>query len=507
MLAKYDDSLARAESAIDGLVDELPGVPVDLFNNMDLPPFPIDLLPDAVSRYAKDQAELIGVDPAVIGMAAIGAAAAAIDDRIEIQPKRYDPTWRESARLWVAVIGDPSAKKSPGLTKAMGPLYTVDSEWREANARAMAEWEQSCEELEKGEAKPPKPEQRRLIVNDATVEKLGEILSNAQPRGILSFQDELSGWLSSMDAYKNGGHKDRAAWLEAYNGGPKAIDRISRGSTFVENWSACVLGGIQPNVVHAYANSTNHDGMLQRFILVHAGEATIGQDRRPDMDAKKGYTDMIKQLTEITPPGDDSVVKLSEEAHTAREDLDEKLLKATRSHPNKFLTAALGKWNGLFSRLLLVFHCIECATYRIYPTEKPVSGDTARRVASLMWGTMLPHAVKFYEGLDPTEDHASKVAALLLAHEWQRFTVKRDLNRHMKASRALKPWELDEALDRLEAYGWIWPEEEGRLNERGRPVAYRVNALIYERFNAKAELERERRAEVAEMMRELGKSD
>ena len=486
-------------------VDGLPAAPVDLFNRLELPPFPIELLPDVVSRFAKDQGELIGVDPAVIGMSATGAAAAAIDDGIQIQPKRYDPTWLEQSRLWVAIIGDPSAKKSPGLAKAMGPLFTIDREWRTANAKALAEWEKACAEVEKGGPTPPKPEQRRLIVNDATVEKIADILSEARPRGILSFQDELSGWLSSMDAYKSGGHKDRAAWLESYNGGPKAIDRIKRGSSFVENWSVCVLGGIQPSVVHAYASTTNHDGMLQRFILVHAGEATIGQDRRPDMDAKKNYADMLRQLTEIMPPGSGAVVKLSEQAHSIREDLDRKLLKATRSHPNKFLTASLGKWNGLYARLLLVFHCIECATDQTYPTEKPVSGDTAARVASLMWEALLPHAVKFYEGLDPAEDHAREVAALLLAQGWERFTVKRDLNRYMKSSRKLKPWELDEILDRLEAFGWIWPDEDGRLNERGRPVAYQVNFLTHERFKVNAERERKRRAEVAAMMQDLGK--
>ncbi|MFO7593445.1 MAG: DUF3987 domain-containing protein [Pseudomonadota bacterium] len=482
--------------------------PIDLFNNLELPPFPIGLLPDVISRFAKDQAELIGVDPAVIGMAAIGAAAAAIDDRIELQSKRFDPTWTEAARLWVLIVGDPSAKKSPGLSKVMGPLYAVDREWREANARAMAEWERACDELKKGDEKPPRPILKRLIVNDTTVEKMQEILSHAEPRGAMVFWDEASGWLASMDAYKNGGNKDRAAWLEAYNGGPKAIDRINRGSTFVENWSACVLGGIQPNVVQAYAGSTNHDGMLQRFILVYAGDATIGQDRVPDMDAKRSYAELIKQLTGITPPGDGSVVTLSEEAHQVREDLDAKLLTITRSHPNKFLTAALGKWNGLFARLLLTFHCIDCANgYRKeYPTSRTVSGDTAQRVAALMWGTLLPHAVKFYEGLDETEDHAREVAALILAQQWQRFTVKRDLNRHMKSSRKWKPWELEETLDRLEAYGWIRPDEEGRLNERGRPAAYWVNELVHERFRAKAERERERRAEITAMMRELGRA-
>jgi hypothetical protein len=473
---------------------------IDLFSRLALPPFPIELLPKAVADFASDQAELIGVDPAVIGMTAIGAAAACIDDRVQIQPKRHDPTWRESPRLWIAVIGDPSAKKSPGINKALGPLFRIDDEWRKESSELIADWEKQCGDLDKDAEKPPQPKQKRLIVNDVTVEKLGMILSTTEARGILSVQDELSGWLAGMDAYKNGaGGKDKAAWLEAYNGGPKCFDRVSRDSAFVENWSVGVVGGIQPSVVQAYASSVNHDGMLQRFVLVYANECTLGQDRVPNMRAKEAYDAMLRQLTSTQPPPNDEAVKLSEEAHQAREDLDVKLLQAVRSIPNKFLTAALGKWGGLFARLLLTFHCIECASEQRYPTSRPVSGDTARRVSSLMVGTLLPHALRFYQGIDPAEDHATELAALLLAKGWCRFTVKRDINRHLKSFRRLKPWETDETLDRLEAYGWIHPEA-GKLSERARPSAYLVNPDVHARFTEQAAQERQRRADAAEII-------
>ena len=493
---------AAAEFKSETEADPAAALAVDLFDNLTPPPFPVDLLPPAIAGYARDQAELIGVDPAVIALAAIGAAAACIDDRIEIQPKRHDTGWREQARLWVGIIGDPSAKKSPGISKAMAPLFKIDQKWRDETNQATAEWLKACEETAKGEEEPPAPIGKRLILNDATVEKMGDIMSKSEPRGMLSYQDELSGWLASMDAYKNGaGGKDKAAWLEAYNGGPKAIDRIKRGSTFVENWSACVLGGIQPSVVQAYAQSTNHDGMLQRFILVKAGEARLGADRRPDLAARERYNFIMEQMAGTQAAGD-TVVTLSENAHKIREALDEKLHKLTANHPNKFLAAALGKWNGLFARLLLTFHCIESAAAQGYPVSNEVSGETARRVADLMWFTLLPHAVAFYQGLDPIEDTACELAALILAHEWARFTVKRDLNRHWKASRKLKPWELEGTLDRLEAFGWIFPEPLN-FNEKGKPAAYRVNPGVHTRFNEQAERERERRKEVTAMMADL----
>lgn len=478
----------------------------DLFGNLEPPAFPVDLLPQPVAAYARDQGELVGVDPAVIGMAALAAIAGCIDDRVKIQPKRHDPTWTESARLWVGIIGDPSAKKSPGISKALGPVRKIAAKWREDYAKALAKWQEECDQLTKEDKKatlPPGPPLKRLTAGDVTVEKLGDILSKCEPRGILIDRDEMTGWLASMDAYKAGsGGKDKAAWLEAYNGGGMEIDRIGRGSLWVENWSACVVGGIQPQVIHQYANATNHDGMLQRFLLMHATTAKQGKDRHPDMDAKNAYSDLLQQIVGIRAT-EHTVVKLSEGAHKVREAFNDKLHKAVRSMPNKHLAAMLGKWEGTFARLLLTYHVAECAQWHDYPTDHPVKENTAQRVADLLWRVLLPHAVKFYDGLDPTDSNARALAGLLLARGWERFTPKRDLHNNMLAYRKMKEWEREEMLDRLEAYGWIWPEPGGRLNERGKPVAYCVNKSIHERFEAHAQAERERRAEVAQIMADL----
>lgn len=477
---------------------------VDLFNRFSLPEFPVELLPPIVREYAADQSELIGVDPAVIGVSSLAVAAACIDDRIEIQPKRHDTGWTESARLWIGIIGDPSAKKSPGLKKALSPAFAVDADWRKESAQKLTQWQEQCESLTKDEPKPEKPILKRLIVDDVTVEKLAMIAAESEPRGILSFRDELSGWLSTMDAYHGGaGGKDKAAWLEAYNGGPKAIDRVTRGSLFVENWSACVLGGIQPGVIHSYAKATNHDGMLQRFILVKAGQARLGADRPPNSQIRDDYRQLISDLSRIEPSLD--AVKLSDEAQEIRKGYEEKLHKAIISFDNAFLTATLGKWSGTYARLLLIYHCIECSMDAIYPASRPVSANTARKVSDLVWQVLFPHAIEFYQGMDETEENARLLAALMLAKQWPRFTVKRDLAQQWKHSRKMKPWEIDTTLDRLESYGWIWPDDAAGLNERGRPVAYMVNAEIHQRFTEQAAAEKARRKEVATMMRELAR--
>ncbi len=477
--------------------------PYNLFGTFALPALPMDLIPSAIADYSADQGELIGADPAAMVLFCLGVAGACIDDRLKIQVKRHDPTWTESARLWCGVIGDPSVKKSPLLSKALAPAFAIDSEWRQETNKAMAEWRKECENTPKGEDEPPMPIGKRLLLNDATVEKVGDILSKCEPRGMLSYQDELSGWLASMDAYKGGaGGKDKGAWLEAFNGGAKFIDRVSRGELYIENWSVSVLGGIQPSVIQSYAQTTNHDGMLQRFILLYAQQPKeLGQDRHPQPFAKAGYNELIKHLAMLEPSA--NPVKLSECAHKHREALERKVHALVCNHPNPHLTAALGKWSGLYARLLLVWHCCDSHSKQKYPTGYEVTGETAEKVAVFMWRVLLPHLLKFYGAIDPFEDSSQNLARLILAKGWQRFTVKRDFNQQWRASRKMKPWEIEQVLERLEGFNWIAPDPLALRNANGTPSAYLVNPEVHALHAEQAQAERDRRQEVAAALAEL----
>src|SRR5262245_21412843 len=82
---------------------------------------------------------------------------------------------------------------------------------------------------EKARTDPPK--QTRLVLQDTTIEAVQDIAKDS-PNGLLCYQDEMSGWFGSMDKYSSarGAAKDRAFWLEAFNGGPYSVNRVTRGS-------------------------------------------------------------------------------------------------------------------------------------------------------------------------------------------------------------------------------------------------------------------------------------
>lgn len=495
---------SNLEQAAETIANENQPSAVDLFGNLEPVAFPIQVMPEPTQAFIADQADLMGVDPGMIALTALGVVAGCLDDRIVIQPKRHDPTWTESARLWVVGVGQPSAKKTPAIKKAIAPAYSVDKAMRERTNQQMAEWLEQCENAKKDDETPPeKPLGERLIYSDTTVEKLASILSENTPRGCIVFRDELDGWISSMDAYRQGsGGKDRAAWLEAFNGGSMSVDRVMRGSTYVENWSACVIGGIQPSIIQRYNDTASHDGMLQRFILLYVTEAQRGCDRKPDLAAKDRYHRLVEHIASVDPDG--RAVQLSEPAHEIREKLWNYFHDLVTTLPNQYLTAALGKWEGISARLMLVFHAIECAQQSIHPVDAEVQANTAQAVSDLMVNCLLPNAVRFYNGMDTTEDHAQKVARLILAKGMARIRPDTDLQRDMRESRRWKPWELDSAINRLVAFGWIVPDEHSALNERGRPKAYDVNPDVHRRFEAVTAKERDRREKVARHIGQLG---
>lgn len=497
--------------------------PADFFRRQVLPPLRPDHLPPGISDFVFDQSAIVGSDPGILAISALVTLAACIHDEIKIQPRRLDPSWTESARLWGAFVGDPSVKKTPAVKRAISHAKKLDAQLHEESSADLATYLLAEKVHKKVEAEyvkarsapsgyvpddaaprpPAKPPVRRLVVEDTTVEALGVILAD-NPRGVLVLHDELSGWFGAMDAYRQGGNsgKDRAHWLEAYNGGPKRIDRLSRTPLLVPNWSVCVLGGIQPSAIRKIAAGMAEDGLMQRFMIVMASEQDgLGEDRVPDLDALQRYRDIMDHLFNTAPSG--TPVRLSPECIAIREDLESEMkqLRSFQLLPARF-RAALGKWDGLFPRLVLLYHCIAAAQARRHPSEMPVSPDTCRRVRSFMREYLFGHALAFYADVLEDSDrmeHVKWIAGHILARELYELT-SRDLQRAYPKWRSLPRWTQEEALRVLEDGGWLTPDAK---NLGKRTTRWTVTAEVHVRFAKLAEQESERRAALRERLASL----
>ncbi len=491
------------------------GSPVDVFGTMPPKPIPIAVLPPQIASYINDQADLIGCDPSIIAIGALVSAAACIHDGIQLQPKRRDPTWREQARIWGAVVGSPSTRKSPGLGKAMRHVKRIDHDMSVDNQKKASDYKNQMEQFKDAKKQdktisanePQAPQPQRVLIEDSTIEAMSEVLKD-NPRGIMCYQDELTGWFGSMDAYKSaskGASKDRAHWLEAYNGGRRTIDRITRGSFIIPNWSVCVLGGIQPDMIRTVANSMGQDGLLQRFIIIVAQSAKQDADRVPDMKAMESYKTLFDALIQLQPSAD--VVKMSEGAHESRERVSEYASRLINAFMGSPLESWVGKWDGLYSRLCLIYHCIDCISKSVHPSNALVSQATAIKVEKLLCGTLLHHAIHFYSEIVDShgrQENIRQLARLILARGTTSLS-KRDMNNYWKASRKLEWHQIRDVTTNLCNMDWLAPDY-NKLDTDGRPRAWTVNPEVHAKFKIHADAEVARRREIVQTLADIKNS-
>ena len=302
-----------------------------------LPPvdsFDAELLPVALRGWVMDIAHRMQCPPDFPAVAALVALSSLIGARAVIQPKAKDD-WQVVPNLWGAVVGRPGVKKSPALSEALKPLHRLQANEFELHKAAHDAWVLDCkvmamqddanEKKAKGLAgkdpaaarallepvdTPAEPTARRFVVNDATVEKLGELMQQ-NPWGTLSYRDELYGLLTGLD--KQGQEGSRAFYLQSYDGNQGyTFDRIGRGTVHIPRVCLAMIGGIQPGRIQEYvrgavAGGSADDGLLQRFGLAVWPDVTgnfVHVDQWPDTPAKQTAWAVFDRLAELQPASD-----------------------------------------------------------------------------------------------------------------------------------------------------------------------------------------------------------
>lgn len=485
--------------------------PADIFHEIQSPGINPECLPECLREWMVDTAAVKGVDPAMLALSAIVASAGVLHDAIKIQPERTNPSWRESARLWGAIVGSSGIKKSPAIGAAVSRLKKIQLELSERAIELYDEVksrELAYELANKGyikalstndpsaaDKKPFKPEPieiPRLLFEDVTVQKLGDELRYSQ-RGAFVLRDELAGWFGSHSQYRTSG-SDAPDWLDFYEGGPKYIDRIGRGSMFVKNFGGCILGGIQPSTLERILDKLPEDGLLQRFMVVNAKNGTDGNGLPYNKAAADRYHIMLQRIFDFT-PGDNAIL-LSEEADIIRKEITAHARKLINSGMvSTGFCSHLAKYEGLAARLMLTFHTIEWADKGQHPQGCHVSGETAKLVQRFMLEFLLPHAIAFYINLTAKSEIGHgirKVGELcLIAKDYTLAT--RDIAAGWIGWRHYKPQDQETVLQALVDSGWILPHPRARLSSRGHPTRWLINPRLQESQAKRKTEELERR--------------
>jgi len=458
------------------------------------------MVPEPLREWIVDVSERMQIPPDFAAVGAVVVAGSLIGRKVGIHPKRHDD-WLVVPNLWGAVVGRPSLLKSPALAEVMKPLARLIAEAYEEYQEAMLAYEMDVmvveatkatlkEELKKAAREaaksgdrsqleeiaqrsqdtevPEEPVLKRYKTEDATVEKISEILLE-NPRGILVHRDELSGWLRNLD--KQGREGDRSFYLEAWYGtGSFDVDRIGRGSLHIPALCLSILGSIQPGPLSTYVYQATQgekgdDGLLQRFQLLVWPDPPASWrniDRWPDTEAKNRAYDVFRRLDALSPEdfgasGEDEegipAVRFTKEAQDVfdrwRDELEGRLRTGELSPA---LESHLAKYRSLMPSLALIFQLIEFVDGM---GEGGVMGLRPTLQAAAWCEYLETHATRLYSS---AENPAMEGARALLERIRRGEVSDGDSTRSVYRKHWTKlstPEEVSSACQVLEEFGWL----------------------------------------------------
>jgi hypothetical protein len=326
--------------------------------------FPIDALPKSCRQFVGEAAASIACPPDLVAVPLLGLLSAGIGNSRWVQLKRG---WKESAALFVVVVAEPGDKKSPAQKVALAPVWRAQQRFKREYRERYEEYEEELRQWKadekvsarEGEPAPPKPEEPTMghaVVDDITVERLADILDET-PRGVVSVQDELSGWVLGMNQYKAGGKgADRQFWLRVWSNAPVKVDRKSRKvpAIIADPWIS-VIGSIQPEILPDLDIGRN-DGMMDRFLYSypepHHAKHT---DDEVSAAAEQAVSELYGKLANLKMPESDGepfpgTVPMTKEAWEVFKELADEL--SEEAHALGFPRRLRSTWSKLEAYLV-----------------------------------------------------------------------------------------------------------------------------------------------------------
>lgn len=234
----------------------------------DTPLFPLCVFPVIIQSLVKD----LMLDPVFslnyLGATLLFAVSVAIGNSRELV---ISEGWHEKAMLYMALLGDTGAVKTPHIKFALKPIYNIDNYYLPQYAAQLREWrrmpsDRRCEK--------EKPIPKQLCFKDFTLESLMSSMTKS-PHGLVVLSDELNGWISSFNRYRQGGG-DLEQWLSIFSGVPITINRKTQDDILhIPNPFVGVLGGLQPDILpKVFSGDKMDNGFFYRLLFVNESDDT-----------------------------------------------------------------------------------------------------------------------------------------------------------------------------------------------------------------------------------------
>ncbi len=511
---------ARARSALPLVTDWTdPDMTVLCHGRRKPPALPLEGFGPWWEEWIQAAAECGGCSPDYVAMPLLSAAAMCLGNARWISP--WDG-WKEPPVLWCGSVGDSGSNKSPGtdavkealgvlqceMASGFGPVRRayltsvqvakVSKELWDKEVKLAKKLDIPVPDIPDDAVEPQKPVVPRIVIQDTTPEKIGELLS-VHRKGLFYFRDELAGWFGSFDKYGGAG-SERALWLEAHGGRSYSIDRVKHPEPIIiPHLTVGVFGGIQPDRLNVLLTGPD-DGLAARFLWSWPDDEIEPErpQRAPDMGAVIGAFRRLLELPMVDQddaPPRPFMLRLEEEAIEIFVTWRKSHRNATR-HVRGIVGSAMDKMPGQLLRLALVLEHLWWAapgrdntgrlSWKMTRFPEIIGPKAIVAAARLIDTYFKPMAERVYgDAALPQQDRSAATVAQWIVREKIRRVNARELRRKTRLPGLKEAGPVQAALTVLEEAGWLRfdPSREGDQAGRVRQD-YEVNPSLWRNAHA-----------------------
>jgi len=438
--------------------------------------FPIGLLPKALQPFLQSVALACNCPVDIPAVALLTLAGAAIGARRSLQIKDGYEAW---PCLWAVLIARPGNRKSACVRYLAQPWYDEQAEHIEEFER-----QRKAFLYAKGNGEnATEPVLSTDYVDCVTREQVAPLLRD-NPLGFPVIRDEISGWISSMDEYKQGGKgSDKAFWLSLHSCGSTKVDRRNHPMPFFSARSIVpVCGGTQPDKLDLLRGTADCvDGFIDRFLpsfpepnapLGETWDAVTVQVREPWLRTVRFLWDLPLSKRRKKRP-EARMVFLTDSGKEAWVEFTNWIAAKETEEGHEVVRNTLQKLRDYGARLALILHFLRHANHEAEAED--VDGQSMRRAHKLV-RYFLSHIVKLHSAID-NDRRVGDAAHVLECIQRNRLThfSRTDLFRKVRTRFRNRVHALDRPLAILVEHGYLvrLADEPGRPGPRSD--RYRVN--------------------------------
>jgi hypothetical protein len=406
-----------------------------------VPAFPLDALPQPWREWVRDTAGGAGAPVDYVAQAVLGAVAGLCGAGVKACVTQ---SWSEPLVLWQALVGAPSAGKTPALDAIGRPLATVEKLLQRDSGAGASPLQAVAGPVQGG----------KVVVHDAALAALTRSVA-ARPPGVLLWRDEPTPWLYALAR-------------ETSHGRPRG--------PFVDAWSA---GSVLPVSVLC---SLHPDGLVEALEGTPDGLAARFLFAWPSPPAQRG-------LFADTPPREDEAVtmlhRIGVVVGTPERPLtlvfDEEAVKSVEH----FLTwlqeeirgtegaeaSWLGKGRGTVVRLAAAFALLDWSRHAAAARPPGTVRRDHVEAATRLWRDYFrPHGRAVLDRCAPSdfERQVRRVVRWLKKAGAKAETTREEVRRHA-LGKTVNAGQTDLVLGRLWSAGIVRPAAYDPLPQGGRP--------------------------------------